>query len=234
MPEIDCLLEKQPQLERPWSSDHVRAPRGDESIVAQPALAEATELAHRNHECLAAAGADIQGRDLTLIRRWARKEVYQAARDYTSRLEALPQEQSEKRVDRSTIDSDTTPFYVSGHQPTLFHPGVWVKNFAVARLAASDRALGLNLIVDTDTMSGTSIRVPGGPVDRPHVATIEFDEPRPRQPWEEARVINRELFSTFPDRVSAALGNRDFSPLLPDFWPAAVAHAHSSDSWRNA
>src|SRR5579863_9911800 len=240
MPEIDCLLENRPQLERPWSPAHVRAPRGDESFVAQPALADAIELAHRNHERLAAACADIQGRDLAMLRRWARSEVYRAARDYTSRLTAGQQEHLHEHVERSAAepptangaiaDLDATAFFVSGHQPTLFHPGVWVKNFAVARLASHDRAVGLNLVVDTDTFSGTSIRVPTGTVDRPHVATIEFDEPRARQPWEEARVVNRELFATFAQRASAALGHPGFTPLLSDFWPAAAAHACCSDS----
>ena len=107
---------------------------------------------------------------------------------------------------------------------------MWVKNFAVARLAGIDRAVGLNLVVDTDTFSGTSIRIPTGPVDRPHVAAVEFDEPRPRQPWEEARVVSRELFSTFAERVQAALGNPGFTPLLPEFWDAAVAQSRVSES----
>ncbi|HEY2251037.1 MAG TPA: hypothetical protein VGH74_08245, partial [Planctomycetaceae bacterium] len=205
----------------------------------QPPLADAIELAHRNHECLAVAGANIQGRNLAMIRRWARGEVYRAAREYTAKLTAgknapgknVPgqKKQREQHVERSAAELDATAFFVSGHQPALFHPGVWVKNFAVARLASDDRAVGLNLVVDTDTFSGTSIRIPTGPVDRPHVIAIEFDEPRPRQPWEEARVVNRELFATFARRVEALLGG-GFTPLLPDFWPAAVEHAGVSDS----
>ena len=231
MPETACLLENRPQLERPWNAAHVRAPGGDESFVAVPPLADAIELAHGNHERLATACADIQGRNLAMIRRWARSEVYQAAREYTVRLTGASITGSPKEsVDRSAEELDATTFFVSGHQPTLFHPGVWVKNFAVARLANIDRAVGLNLVVDTDTFSGTSIRIPTGPFDRPHVATIEFDEPRPRQPWEEARVVNRELFATFAQRAQAVLGDPGFTPLLPEFWPAAVEHSHKSES----
>lgn len=226
MSEISCLLEKRPQLERPWSPEHVRAPHGDESFVAVPPLAEAIELARNNHQRLTVAGADIQGRELAMIRRWARSEVYRAACEYTARLTAGREESG----DRSAADVDAVPFFVSGHQPTLFHPGVWVKNFVVARLASVDRAVGLNLVVDTDTFSGTSIRVPTGPVDRPTLCSIEFDEPRPRQPWEEAKVVNHELFATFGSRVGAALGKPGFTPLLPDFWPAAVAHSRVSQS----
>ena len=226
MPETPCLFEKRPPLELPWNAAHVRAPGGDESFVAVPPLADAIELAHGNHERLATACSDIQGRDLAMIRRWARGEVYRAAREYTKKLTAGKDEY----IDRSAEELDATTFFVSGHQPTLFHPGVWIKNFAVARLATTDRAVGLNLVVDTDTFSGTSIRIPTGPFDRPHVVTVDFDEPRPRQPWEEARVINRELFETFSRRAQAALGDPGFTPLLPEFWPAAVAQSHTSES----
>src|SRR5437868_4513535 len=88
---MSCLLDR-PQLERPWSRAHVHAPRGDESYVAVPPLTDAIALAHCNRERLAAGGADIQGRNLALVRRWARSEVYRAAREYTAKLagEQLP------------------------------------------------------------------------------------------------------------------------------------------------
>jgi hypothetical protein len=230
MPETPCLLADRPPLERPWSRKHVHAPGDDESFVAVPPLAGAIDLAHCNRERLAAGGADIQGRDLAMIRRWARSEVYRAAREYTARITQGLGGAKEEHVDRSAENLETTAFFVSGHQPTLFHPGVWVKNFVVARVANYDRAVGLNLVVDTDTLSGTSIRVPTGPIDQPHLATISFDEPRPRQPWEEARVMNREMFATFAQRAGAALDNPGFAPLLPDFWPAAVKHSRASES----
>src|SRR4029077_11022235 len=51
-------------------------------------------------------------------------------------------------------------FFVAGHQPDLFHPGVWIKNFALNGLAKSYGATPLNLIVDSDAAKATSIRVP--------------------------------------------------------------------------
>src|SRR5260221_5493353 len=86
MPESPCLIADRQELERPWSPAHVHAPRGDESFVAVPSLADAIELAHRNRVSLASGSADIQGRDLAVLRRWARCEVYRAAREYTAAL----------------------------------------------------------------------------------------------------------------------------------------------------
>ncbi len=67
--------------------------------------------------------------------------------------------------ERHGLDVPATPasldrMVVTGHQPELFHPGVWVKNFAVAGLARQSGAVGLNLIVDNDIPKGPSIRVP--------------------------------------------------------------------------
>ena len=49
---------------------------------------------------------------------------------------------------------------VTGHQPELFHPGVWIKNFAAAGIAAAHDGVALNLIVDNDLPKSASIRVP--------------------------------------------------------------------------
>jgi hypothetical protein len=230
-----------PPLERAWSGVHVRAPHADETFVAVPPLSGAIEIAHRNRDRLATAEADIQGRSLAVIRQWARREVLNAARDYTAGLigaagpeaHGAPQDPSLDRSEAATI-------YVGGHQPTLFHPGVWVKNFVVGRLAQNDwaqsdraennRAVGLNLVVDTDTLSGTAVRVPTGTREAPRVATVAFDATRPRQPWEEARIIDRELFASFPARIATALGDWGFSPLLAELWPAAVRCSTRSES----
>lgn len=223
----------------------MHAPRADGTFVAVPPLAEAATIAQRNRECLAAARTDLQGRDLASIRAWARREVIDAARRYTNELLSceVPAQHpgdgggltgNESAGDQdscaASVDLADTTLFVGGHQPTLFHPGVWVKNFVVGHLARSDRGVGLNLVVDTDTLSGTAVRVPTGYLAAPGVATIPFDEPRPRQPWEEARVIDRRLFSSLADRVLRALGDFGLTPLVGEFWPAAVRRLARSDS----
>ena len=253
MTETCTLIEPPCPLERPWSRRHVHAPRGDESFVADPPLAEARAIAHGNGANQAGAKADIQGRELGFLRQWARREVLRAARDYTATLlsaevpegqsdgngaregarESLPAAPHPAGIGGSSADApdpEATTIYVGGHQPTLFHPGVWVKNFVVGQLAQNDGAIGLNLIVDTDTLSGTAVRVPEGSRDAPGVAVVPFDAPRPRQPWEEARIVDRGLFGSFAERVGATLGDWGFTPLIADFWPAALRRSATGDS----
>lgn len=226
MSESPCLIEPACPLERPWDRARIHAPREDGTFIAVPPLAEARELARRNSELSAAARSNVQGRELATLRRWARVEVLRSAREYTRELLAgtgAPERTGDPAETEAL--SDAALFFVGGHQPTLFHPGVWVKNFVVSRMAESGNAVGLNLVVDTDNLSSLTVRVPTGPAESPRATAVAFDDPRPRQPWEEARLINRELLATFPERVQEALMDRAIVPLLPEFWPAAVRHA---------
>lgn len=52
------------------------------------------------------------------------------------------------------------PLVVTGHQPFLFHPGVWVKNFLADLLAETVGGTGLNLVVDTDAAGDMTLDVP--------------------------------------------------------------------------
>lgn len=225
MAEAPCMLDTPPASERPWQRTHVRSPGGDETFVAAPPLPEAAALAAGNGEFLSSATTMIQGRSLTVLREWTRREAIRAAGQYTAELLG----QAPADVAAGLPDPARSQLYVGGHQPALFHPGVWIKNFAVSALAKSDRGIGLNLVVDNDTMPTTGIRVPVGDRDNPRAETVLFDEPRATRPWEEARVINRSLFESFPARVREKLAGWGFAPMLGEFWPAAVRHAERSD-----
>ncbi|MBS0262038.1 MAG: hypothetical protein JSS02_08770 [Planctomycetes bacterium] len=227
-------------LELPWSRDHVRAPGGNGAFVAKPELSEAASLAIRNQQSLGGHHFDVQGMAFDELRRWARQAVYGAAFDYsrqvTRGLTGSGVADLQERLRPEQVAALT--FYVGGHQPTLFHPGVWVKNFVVGHLALRDHSIGLNLVVDTDTLSGTGLRVPHGSWEAPETMVVPFDAARQRQPWEEARILDRDLFATFARRVSQILepshapGQGDFRlhPMLGEFWDAALAHSRSTDS----
>ena len=45
--------------------------------------------------------------------------------------------------------------FLAGHQPELFHPGVWFKNFALGDLARRYQATAVNLVIDSDTVKST-------------------------------------------------------------------------------
>src|SRR5262249_39522299 len=122
----------------------------------------------------------------------------------------------------SDTDAEHAPLIVTGHQPELFHPGVWVKNFATAAIARACGGLALNLIVDNDIPKAASIRVPAVRDGLLRTVPVEFDEWQGEIPYEDWRVGDESLFSSFADRVREVLGDLVSDPLIDDFWPRAI------------
>lgn len=117
---------------------------------------------------------------------------------------------------------DVGPFIVTGHQPGLIHPGVWVKNFAAAELAAQHGGVGLHIVIDADVCRNPAIFVPSGTVDAPHLASIEYDGTADIMPWEERRIVDERLWRSFPERVHEAGSRFLSSPFLDQWWPTAI------------
>ncbi len=113
--------------------------------------------------------------------------------------------------------------FLAGHQPQLFHPGVWFKNFALDDLAKRHGAIAVNLVVDSDTVRSHAVRVPGGTAANPQSTAIPLDGPGPVVPFEERRVLDRTLFSSFGERAADQIASLVADPLVRDYWPRAVA-----------
>jgi hypothetical protein len=115
---------------------------------------------------------------------------------------------------------------MAGHQPELFHPGVWVKNFAINGLARAHGGLAINLVVDNDTLKTPALKVPAldngsGEDHRPRQArlvSVPFDTGREEVPYEERHVHDETLFASFPERVASAAGGWGFEPLVGRLW----------------
>jgi hypothetical protein len=113
------------------------------------------------------------------------------------------------------------PLILAGHQPELFHPGVWVKNFALTALARRHHATALNLVVDNDTAKSASLRVPdldGGAPSAVRLVSVPFDHWAGEAPYEERTVRDETMFATLPERVADHTRGWPGPPLLPGFW----------------
>lgn len=115
------------------------------------------------------------------------------------------------------------PLIVSGHQPQLFHPGVWLKNFVAGAAAGIVGGQAAHVTIDGDLARGTGVRVPTGSLAAPRLETIAYDAPGPAVPFEVRRIENHAVFASFADRVMRAGG--DFFPgaIAPEFWRRVVA-----------
>ncbi len=191
------------------------APATDGGLLVDPPWPAVPDLTATNAERLSACDYDVQGRKVSRLRSHARREVLQLARDFLRRhgLGDGP------AVPGSADEATAPPLIVTGHQPELFHPGVWVKNFAAAAAARSCQGISLNLIVNNDIPKDSAIRVPtsgGGPL---RAVPVEFDRWAGEIPFEDWKVGDESMFSSFPHRVSEVLGGAVSDPLLDDYWP---------------
>jgi hypothetical protein len=184
----------------------LRAPRQDGALLAEPPLEAVGALLDRNRQSL--DGIDILGLPLEEVRRQARESVVAAAHDYLQRNgEPVP------------AYGDTS-LILAGHQPELFHPGVWVKNFLLNGLARRHGITPVNLVVDDDTVKSTSLRLPVREAEGWRIASVPFDRWQSEEPFEERPVLDEGLFQSVPEWVEPLLHEWDYVPILPELWDA--------------
>ncbi len=153
---------------------------------------------------------DFCGIGIAQFRQQARAEAVELARKYTSNYASVGK----------TPYADE-PIVMGGHQPELFHSGVWFKNFLLSSLAKRSGAVAINFLVDNDLCRSTSIRVPkvepGGSISQ---RQIPFDQPLSAVPWELRRLESQATWDAFPQQVKQLLPTLP-TPMLDALWPLA-------------
>ncbi len=195
----------------------LRAPTENGGTLIEPSLAEIEKVVERNALAATNYDYDIGGRPLGHLAVDARRELMEAAWNYTRayRDVALPAMAPE------------TPIFVAGHQPQLFHPGVWFKNFVLSHLAQQQHGVAVNLTIDSDTIKSATIRVPAGTACNPHTESIAFDQQSREIPYEERAIVDPELFRSFGNRAATTIAPLISDPLVQDFWPRVIARAET-------
>lgn len=194
----------------------LRAPQQDRGVLAEPPLADVAAVLGRNRRLLRKQTGTLLGESWTELRSRARQTALEVAQAYF------------RQAGEPAVPENGDSVVMAGHQPELFHPGVWVKNFALHAIARRHGATPVNLIVDTDTAKAAGLRVPASscPLDseafRAHpvvrLAVVPFDHGPTEEPYEERAVHDEALFAGFPERVAEMTPGWGFQPLLPAFW----------------
>ena len=179
----------------------LRAPQVDGGTLIDPPPAAVSDLLELNQALRARWG---------WIATDARRELVAAATRYTRQY---------RDVAEPSLDA---PILIAGHQPQMFHPGVWYKNFVLGRIAQEHRSVAVNLVIDSDAMRSAAIRLPTGPLANPMVETIAFDRAGGETPYEEHSIIDREMFCSFGTRVMQTMESLVPNPLIRDFWPLVI------------
>ena len=154
------------------------------------------------------------GKALQDARNQARAEVVELAQKHTRQYADLS--------DCTAQESSQQPIILSGHQPELFHAGVWFKNFLISSMAKETGAVAINFLVDNDLCRDTAVRVPTTEAGKIITEQVRYDSWRDAIPWELRSIQDRSIFEQFPDAVQKSMaGVGGFRPLVHDLWPAA-------------
>lgn len=205
-------------MEQASGSRSLRAPQGDGQKVIEPPLSALPEVVARNREQLSRVEYDVQGRSLKELSSSARRALVARAAAYTARYRNV----SDRF--RHVEALGDVPFLLAGHQPQLFHPGVWYKNFVLGTLARQLDAVGVHLLIDSDLCRSASIRVPTGSIEQPRVEAVAYDEPTAEMPYEERAIRDPETLRSFSDRVVALIRPLVPDPMVTSLWPLTLEH----------
>jgi hypothetical protein len=193
-------------------SRSVRVPRTHGAVLVHPCREQIAGLLNDNLAMRRlAADYDVQGQWLGDLSRQARGTLLSEARAYTTVYR-----------DVELAGDEHGPILLAGHQPQLFHAGVWFKNFALSALAARHRAHAVNLLIDNDIHRGSSLRVPGDWPTGRGIHTLLFDRTTEAIPYEERQIVDPPTFGSFGDRVRCTLGGLVPDPLIGQLWPHAL------------
>jgi hypothetical protein len=172
-----------------------RAPSENVGLLIDPPFDAVPRLIEENRKKLDRDDVRIGGKSLRALRIEARRETF---------VKSLW----------------NGPLVVTGHQPELFHPGVWVKNFASAGLAKRVGGHAVHLTVDNDIVHSTDLAVPQLNVDPSgvHVRSVPFDRVGQAFTYEHRPIFDADLFNSFSDRLVPEFSHWPFRPVLPAVW----------------
>ncbi len=197
-----------------------RAPQEDGQTLVEPPRQSLADIVARNRAQLASLDCEMQGRSLLSLAVDARRSLVEQAVAYTKEYRDV----SPRHLEAQQAGG---PMILSGHQPQLFHAGVWYKNFVLGDLAREVDGAAIHLLIDSDLCRAASIRVPSGSVDAPYVETAPFDSSAVEVPYEERTIADATTFRGFADQVRQLLRPFVADPLVDSLWPLVLDGNHA-------
>ncbi|MBN2823514.1 MAG: hypothetical protein JXR33_10045 [Coriobacteriia bacterium] len=125
-------------------------PTGHGEVLTEPSYDSWAARARDNAYAVCRWDFSVGGMSAPSLRRLARRESVAEAGAYSRRM----------GIDVAAVEAEPELLVVTGHQPELYHPGVWVKDFLLQRLADETGAAALDLVVDTDSFDHVDLKTP--------------------------------------------------------------------------
>src|SRR3989304_3280705 len=159
-------------------------PKNNREVFLYPALDRIPELVLENRRKIHGYEFEINGIPFQELRDKTRMDVLRQAVSYTNRIKSLLRKDASGLIyDRNRMQKETSlqaaqdrlcineltldyetikdiPIIQTGHEPILYHPGIWIKNHLVQYLVNKLNGIGVNMIVDNDACNMGFMYVP--------------------------------------------------------------------------
>lgn len=160
-------------------------PKRNRDVFLYPALDRIPELLLENRHIIQGYKFEINGIPFQVLRDRTRMEVLRQAVCYTNGIISLLRKDksglclyvrnsTQKKVSRLvtqdklcinelTLDYEAVkniPIVQTGHEPIMYHPGIWIKNHLTQYLVKKLGGIGVNMIVDNDACNMGFMYVP--------------------------------------------------------------------------
>lgn len=206
---------------------------GSASVLPSPLDPAALSDQSRRWRRSIAAIELAPGLPLAPLRRQARQSLVGLARRHTASYLVSA---SRGDLAQSATLADEQPLILSGHQPTLFHPGVWFKNFLLGELAAALHGIGVHFLVDQDAADAVGLQTPHRtPDSQLTLGYCQIEPPTPAAassghpsaagsvPWELRWPSSMTAWEQFPQHLAEELSFlNEQTRLLDQLWPTVI------------
>ena len=160
-------------------------PKNNKEVFLEPAIEHIPELVLGNRRKIHGYKFEINGIPFQVLRDKTRMEVLRQAVCYTNRIKSLLRKDpsGQRRYERTGMQKDTSvqaaqdklcineltldyetikniPIIQTGHEPILYHPGIWIKNHLAHYLVKKLGGISVNMIVDNDACNMGFMYVP--------------------------------------------------------------------------
>ena len=125
-------------------------PSGHGEMLTRPEFAEWADLARSNAATTSTWEFSVAGLPVQELRSLARREALDAAAAFSARM----------GVAIAAPGDPDGLIVATGHQPELYHPGVWIKDFLLQRLSEELPATAVDFVVDSDGFQTLGVSAP--------------------------------------------------------------------------
>ena len=213
----------------------IRVPRDNHTAVFHPAHAHVASVLAQNVELFRSSKTPAWIREL---RYQVRASAFESSRrylaEYTNSLfhgfhgSGDHSDYGVHASEPNSLQYDLeAPWIIGGHQPELFHPGVWFKNFVIDSIARESAGIGLHTIIDHDLARAASIRVPKWDAANGRLFQTGCELPLCRSdagrlvnqtPWHSVRIDRAGLRGTLREITDGLSSLGVQNPIAVEFW----------------